>query len=154
PIAVIAEKGEDIAKIGAGAPAPAAAPSKSGPQPARPAQRSSAGEAKPEEAEPEEAGDGRLRVSPVARRMAEDRGIDLNKLRGSGPSGRIIKRDVIAAAEGASETAEIIEAARPLAVTRQRVQPEPGQTVLPGPLAPTLGKTVALSSIRQTIAKR
>lgn len=43
--------------------------------------------------------EGAMRVSPVARRMAEDMGVDLAQVRGSGPAGRIIKRDIEAAAE-------------------------------------------------------
>lgn len=38
--------------------------------------------------------DGRIRVSPLARKIAEDRGIDLNQVSGSGPSGRIVKADI------------------------------------------------------------
>ena len=48
----------------------------------------------------DDAGGHRTRVSPVARRMADERGIDLRSLHGSGPDGRIIKRDVEAAATG------------------------------------------------------
>lgn len=40
-----------------------------------------------------------MRVSPVARRMAEEFGVDLSQVRGSGPGGRIIKRDIETAAE-------------------------------------------------------
>ncbi|HEX5498876.1 MAG TPA: dihydrolipoamide acetyltransferase family protein, partial [Thermomicrobiales bacterium] len=45
---------------------------------------------------PEENG-GRPRSSPLARRLASDRGLDLGQVRGSGPGGRIIKRDIEAA---------------------------------------------------------
>ncbi len=38
--------------------------------------------------------DGRIKVSPLARKMAEERGIDLGKVRGSGPHGRIVKDDI------------------------------------------------------------
>lgn len=41
-----------------------------------------------------EAGDGRIKASPLARNMAEERGIDLRRVQGSGPEGRIIKRDI------------------------------------------------------------
>lgn len=44
-------------------------------------------------------GDGRLRVSPVARRLASENSIDLHSLDGSGPEGRIVKRDVQRAIE-------------------------------------------------------
>ncbi len=42
--------------------------------------------------------DGRVRASPVARRLAQEKGIDLAQLRGTGPDGRIVRRDVEAAA--------------------------------------------------------
>ncbi len=48
-------------------------------------------------------GDGRLKSSPLARRMAKEHGINLGQLQGSGPEGRIIKRDVQAAMEGVAE---------------------------------------------------
>jgi pyruvate dehydrogenase E2 component (dihydrolipoamide acetyltransferase) len=46
---------------------------------------------------------GRIIVSPIAARMAAERGINLRTLTGSGPGGRIIKRDIEAAASGAGE---------------------------------------------------
>ena len=45
-------------------------------------------------------GDGRVKASPVARRMAEERGVELGAIEGTGPGGRIVKADVEAAAEG------------------------------------------------------
>src|SRR3954453_16526993 len=42
----------------------------------------------------EEKGDGRVKASPIARRIAEEKGVDLGSLAGSGPGGRIIKADV------------------------------------------------------------
>src|SRR5439155_23656356 len=39
----------------------------------------------------------RLRVTPVARRLAAEKGVDLTRLHGSGPEGRILERDVIQA---------------------------------------------------------
>jgi pyruvate dehydrogenase E2 component (dihydrolipoyllysine-residue acetyltransferase) len=44
-------------------------------------------------------GDGRVKASPVARRMARDLGVELAQLEGTGPGGRIVKADVQAAAE-------------------------------------------------------
>jgi len=41
---------------------------------------------------------GGVRASPIARRIADEQGIDLKRLRGSGPEGRIVKKDVISAA--------------------------------------------------------
>ena len=60
-------------------------------------------------------GDGRVKASPVARRMARDLGVELAQLEGTGPGGRIVKADVQAAAEngggGTTETAEEPESA-------------------------------------------
>jgi pyruvate dehydrogenase E2 component (dihydrolipoamide acetyltransferase) len=52
-----------------------------------------------EREKPEPSGDGRMKASPVARRMAEELGVELARLEGSGPGGRIVKADVEAAAE-------------------------------------------------------
>jgi pyruvate dehydrogenase E2 component (dihydrolipoamide acetyltransferase) len=94
----------------------------------------------------------RLRVSPVARRMAEEGGLDLASLEGSGPAGRIIKRDVIAAFErGAGSPA--ITTATALALPRAAAAPSTGLAPL-APLASLTGRTVALSGMRQTIARR
>ncbi|HEU4630747.1 MAG TPA: pyruvate dehydrogenase complex dihydrolipoamide acetyltransferase [Gemmatimonadaceae bacterium] len=51
------------------------------------------------------AGDGRLRSSPLARRLASERGLDLGAIQGSGPGGRIIRRDIEAAATAAPPAA-------------------------------------------------
>jgi len=74
----------------------------------------------PQEMEAE--GDGRLpegvRATPVARRLARERGLDLKSLSGSGPQGRILKSDVEAAL---TAPAPAFQAARPTAAT-ERVQ--------------------------------
>ncbi len=108
-IAVIAAAGEDIGALipagqssdGAAArsPAPAAAP-------AAKAQKEAGGvttlEAPPAEAPPEERAasgsapddGGRVKASPLARRLAADGGVALSSIQGSGPGGRIVKKDV------------------------------------------------------------
>jgi pyruvate dehydrogenase E2 component (dihydrolipoamide acetyltransferase) len=66
--------------------------------------------------EPSEAanGDGRPKASPVARRMAKEQGLDLSKLEGSGPGGRIVKADVEKAGAGpVGETGSEPATARP-----------------------------------------
>ncbi|MBK7405652.1 MAG: 2-oxo acid dehydrogenase subunit E2 [Phycisphaerales bacterium] len=84
----------------------------------------------------------RVFASPLARKIAEERGVDLASLHGSGPSGRITRKDVEAAtpAGGASDAG----AASP------RVQPV---LVAAGPTS-LEDRTVPLSNIRATIAKR
>jgi pyruvate dehydrogenase E2 component (dihydrolipoamide acetyltransferase) len=58
-----------------------------------------------------EAGAGRLRTSPLARRLASERGLELTGVQGSGPGGRIVKRDV----EAAASTPRTLRAAAPAA---------------------------------------
>ncbi|MGB6948392.1 MAG: pyruvate dehydrogenase complex dihydrolipoamide acetyltransferase [Methyloceanibacter sp.] len=61
-------------------------------------------------------GKDRIFASPLARRLAHERGIDLRALNGSGPRGRIVKRDLdrvlvdVAVAEEAAETVEVVDA--------------------------------------------
>ena len=47
-------------------------------------------------------GGDRMRVSPLARRMASEMGVELSQVQGSGPGGRVVKRDVLLAAENRS----------------------------------------------------
>ena len=55
--------------------------------------------------EPDE-GNGRVKASPIARRMARDLGVELSGISGSGPGGRIVKADVEAAAGNGKQAAE------------------------------------------------
>jgi pyruvate dehydrogenase E2 component (dihydrolipoamide acetyltransferase) len=63
---------------------------------------------------------GRLIVSPIAARMAAENNLDLKTIRGSGPNGRIIKRDIEIALEGSS---------RPSAISSQAIQFTPSTQV-------------------------
>ncbi|MFL5901767.1 MAG: dihydrolipoamide acetyltransferase family protein [Solirubrobacterales bacterium] len=79
-------------------PPPAVAKASSGAvPPAAPPADAAAINAVPEAAD----GDGRVKASPVARRIANERGLDLGELEGSGPGGRIVKADVERAASSA-----------------------------------------------------
>ncbi|MBE3064781.1 MAG: 2-oxo acid dehydrogenase subunit E2 [Spirochaetes bacterium] len=84
-IAVLGSPGEDISGL-LGAPAQAPKPSVTGP-----AAAAKTAIVPPPSAPPI---GGRLRSSPLARKLAEDRSIDLRSITGSGPGGRIVKRDV------------------------------------------------------------
>jgi pyruvate/2-oxoglutarate dehydrogenase complex dihydrolipoamide acyltransferase (E2) component len=122
---------EEYAKISGGAAArPAASPAVEFNE-----NLTSTGALMPSPATPVAAGPtGRIKASPLARKLARDRGIDLAALQGSGPGGRIVKRDVLAAGAGASATAApsepgtlSIKAAVPLqgmrgAIARRMVQ--------------------------------
>src|SRR4051794_36906300 len=64
----------------------------------------------------------RVKASPVARRMAEERGIDLGSIQGSGPGGRVVKADVEAAGDGAPAQEEKEEEAP--ATTEEEAKPQ------------------------------
>jgi pyruvate dehydrogenase E2 component (dihydrolipoamide acetyltransferase) len=60
-----------------------------------------------------EVGNGRMIVSPIAARMAAENGIDLTSVKGSGPQGRIIKRDIEAAMSGEQKAVGVEQTAQP-----------------------------------------
>jgi pyruvate dehydrogenase E2 component (dihydrolipoamide acetyltransferase) len=106
-IAVIAEPAEDIAAVVAAAPAAPGAPAaRAVPAPAAPAATTVPAAGAPAEG-------GRLKASPLARKIAAQSGVDLRLVRGSGPGGRIVRRDVEAAAGGAPAAAGVAVAAGP-----------------------------------------
>ncbi len=166
PIAIVALEGEDVAKVKAGGakggaaapaapaakPAPVAAPVAAAPAPA-PTPVVQTATRHGMEGFPVESDEGpRMRVSPVARRMAEDNGIDINAVKGTGPGGRVIKRDVEQAIENKSSAktaATSISPAQALAVSTS------GVPTASAPLALSMpGRDVALTGMRQTIARR
>lgn len=96
-IAVLAEEGEDVAAAAAAADGAApAAPKAAAPKAEEKAEAPKAEAAKPEapKAEPAKADGERVFASPLARRVAKEKGVDLKSVKGSGPKGRIILRDV------------------------------------------------------------
>jgi pyruvate dehydrogenase E2 component (dihydrolipoamide acetyltransferase) len=90
---------------------------------------------------------GRVKASPLARRLAKELGVDLGSLQGTGPGGRIVKADVEAGAKAGPAPAGTPAPAAPVPV--------------PGPVGSGAGgsgkgaaQTVALSKLQQTIARR
>jgi pyruvate dehydrogenase E2 component (dihydrolipoyllysine-residue acetyltransferase) len=106
-IAVLAGEGEDVKAVGASAansaPAPKAAqPAKTPtapPKSAAPVQQPAAPSA-PSPPTPAAASSNRIFSSPLARRLAKEAGVDLSRVSGSGPHGRVIARDIDAAKSG------------------------------------------------------
>ncbi len=140
-IAVIAGGDEDISGIegasggggAAAAAAPAAEPAKeAAPAPAAPAPAAPAAAASPAPAAPAAPAGGRIKASPLARRLAEEMGVDLASVQGSGPGGRIVKRDIEAAKE-----------AGPTAPAAPSWTPDEAEY-----------EDVPISQMRKTIAKR
>jgi pyruvate dehydrogenase E2 component (dihydrolipoamide acetyltransferase) len=136
-IAVIGEQGEEVAAEapstdGGAARVPDATEEEGAPGTAREAERERgrAASAQPEAARAPARGDGRVKASPLARRIARERGIDLAQIDGTGPEGRVVAEDVERAA-AAPAAAPAVAAATEEGVERRE-----------------------LTSIRRTIARR
>ena len=107
-IAIVAEEGEDITSV-EDAPAPTAKPKEAAPAPDEVTKVPTP--AKPVEAKAAAPHEGtRIFATPLARRIARDKGIDLKTVKGSGPRGRIIKADL----DGARPSVSTAPAAAPL----------------------------------------
>jgi len=146
PIAILAGEGEEVS---AAAPAPKSEatppPKKEDPKvetapPAQGGGETPAAPSAPAAAPKADSGD-RIKASPLARRLAEAQGIDLSKLTGSGPGGRIVRADLGKAAGGAMATpapAAAAPVAAPATVDALDIPHE----------------AVKLSNMRKTIARR
>jgi pyruvate dehydrogenase E2 component (dihydrolipoamide acetyltransferase) len=88
-------------------------------------------DAEPDDAAPQPESGGRVKASPLARRIARERGIDLSQVRGTGPDGRVVAEDV--------ERAE----AQPASVAQPAAAPAAGEV-----------ESRPLSNTRKTIARR
>jgi pyruvate dehydrogenase E2 component (dihydrolipoamide acetyltransferase) len=155
PIAVVSAPGEAVdfdALLGAGAPQ-AAAPETGAPIERAPAAQVMDEAQPPEPAAPElmqfPAG---VRVSPLARRMAEENGINLRQVQGTGPDGRITKKDIQAylAAPRAVPAPAVIPAA-PAAPTPA---PAPVPPIAYTPGAPIPDTVVPLNRLRGAVGRR
>ena len=151
PIAVLLEEGESADDIGA-TPAPKAAPA-AAEKPAGAASAAAPAAAAPAPAAPKTADGGRVFASPLARRIAAEKGVDLASVQGSGPHGRIVKADVEGAKPGA---------AKPAAAAAAPAAAAPAPAAPSGPSAETVLKMYAdreyvevqLDGMRRTIAAR
>ena len=153
PIAVLLDEGE---KLGAApAASPVAASAKAAPAAAAVAAPAAAA---PVAAAPAAAG-ARVFASPLARRIAAEKGLDLTKVQGTGPHGRIVKADVEGAKPGAA--APVAAAVAPQAVANAAAS-APAASMPTGMAAETVMKMyadrpyeeIALDGMRRTIAAR
>jgi pyruvate dehydrogenase E2 component (dihydrolipoyllysine-residue acetyltransferase) len=135
PIAVVGEKGE---KVDVGALEVESAPEKEAPAPAEtPAPQPAPAAAKEAATTPE----GRIKASPLARRVAEEKNVNLGNIQGSGPGGRIVRRDIEA----------VLAGGQPSALSAQPV------STLGPPSAVVVShedQTIQLTKLRQAIARR
>ncbi|MEY9781482.1 pyruvate dehydrogenase complex dihydrolipoamide acetyltransferase [Sinorhizobium fredii] len=154
-IAVLAADGEDVAtaaKGGNGAAAPASAAKAEAPAPAAPA--ASPAPAAAPAAPAQAAGEGkRVFSSPLARRLAKEAGIDLSAIAGSGPYGRVVKKDVESAVSGgtAKPAAAPAAAQAPAAAPLAKGMSEDAVLKL---FEPGSYELVPHDGMRKTIAKR
>src|SRR5579875_2231267 len=143
PIALLLREDEDESAL----PPPAAPAAAVTTPPGRGAEPAPAPPAPPPPAAapaPAEPG-GRIFASPLARRMAQQAGLDLAAIKGSGPQGRIVKADIAAAAPAPIPAPAAEPAAAPPALSRERV------AALAGGVPYTLRP---LTAMRRTIARR
>ncbi len=96
-----------------------------------------------EQAAPPPSGDGRVKASPIARRIAQERGLDLAAIPGSGPGGRIVKADVERAVTAPEAVPTPAAPAVPTAGARERPETAKGEV-----------EVVELTKVQQTIARR
>ena len=153
PIALLLEDGESASDAKATAPKSEAAPKAE----AAPKNEPASSEAKAAPPAPKAADGGRVFASPLARRIAADKGIDLSGVTGSGPHGRIVKADVEGASPQAKPAAAATEAAAPAAAKAGAPAAMPT-----GPSTDTVLKMyegrayteIKLDGMRKTIAAR
>jgi pyruvate dehydrogenase E2 component (dihydrolipoamide acetyltransferase) len=129
PIAIVGEEGEEVE-------APAATPEKSEEKAEeKPASENTTDPAPTQQASSTPEGD-RIKASPLAKKIANDKNIELANLQGSGPGGRIVKKDVEAALESGAA---------------------PGKPSAPSAVSTVVSgedETVQLTKLRQAIARR
>ncbi|MBX7493096.1 pyruvate dehydrogenase complex dihydrolipoamide acetyltransferase [Qipengyuania sp. 1NDW9] len=145
-IAMLAEDGEDLDEAAAAAPAGDAAPA---PAPAEAKEEAApaptpAPVPAPAPAAAKSDDGNRIKASPLARRIAEQRGLDLSTINGSGPNGRIVKADVEDAKPGAAPAKEA--AATPA--------PAPAKPATMGGDLDAPYEAQKLNNVRKVIARR
>jgi pyruvate dehydrogenase E2 component (dihydrolipoyllysine-residue acetyltransferase) len=124
-VAFIGAEGEDVPEVEAAAPAaPKEETKTSEPEPAPAAEVSQDAAVA--------AGNGRIKASPLARRIARERGIELTAIRGTGPDGRIVAEDVERAEAGGPAAQSVAAPAVPAGEVER----------------------IPLSNVRKTIARR
>jgi pyruvate dehydrogenase E2 component (dihydrolipoamide acetyltransferase) len=183
-LAIVAQEGdtlavgETIARIGEGGSGNGAAPAEqqreeggedesggesetataTAEQEAPPEEPSEPAEPREEQPADEGGGNGRIKASPVARRMARELGLELGQVQGTGPGGRIVKADVEAASKGdGAEAAAPAEApAAPEAAPAEEEPKKAPPAVVSGDSQTGKGETSTqdLTRLQQTVARR
>ena len=169
-IATLAEEGEDASAVSPSAaiakaepagvtktqtparPEPVEGPSLSSPQAPATEEKSGASTSPARADVGGSSGSGRIIASPLAKRIAANKGIDLTTIKGSGPGGRIVKADVEGAAPGTASAKSAMTAAAPPSAA-----PTPSPAPTQAAAIPDFGipfEDQKLSMMRKTIARR
>jgi pyruvate dehydrogenase E2 component (dihydrolipoamide acetyltransferase) len=157
-IGVIAGEGEDAKSVSApaasAAPAKAEAPKSAAPKAEAPA---AAAAPAPAAAAPASSGGSRSFASPLARRIARDAGLDLNAIKGSGPHGRVVEKDVESAKAGGGAKAAPTAAPAGAPAAKPAAAPlasGPSDEQVKKLFAPGSYEEVPHDGMRKTIARR
>jgi pyruvate dehydrogenase E2 component (dihydrolipoamide acetyltransferase) len=164
-IAILAEEGEDASSISTKSETPVPAAKESEPKPDATDPNDTGSESKPVERTEEQAEDhgrpadaapapapssgDRIKASPLARRLAADKGVDLGGVTGSGPNGRIVKADIDGAKAGAAPAKPAAAAA-----AAESAAPAPVAAAKPAAIPDVPHEATKLSNVRKTIARR
>lgn len=141
-IAVLLEEGEDASALKDAVAAPTPEKPKTEKKAEEPEKKEEKSQAKPAP-EPRAEKTGRIFASPLARRLAEQQGIDLSAMEGSGPRGRIVKADLEGAPKSAPKEHAASGAAAPASNVDARAFYEKGSY-----------EEIPLDGMRKTIARR
>lgn len=141
-IAIIGEEGEDISALLDGTDSSLETKATPSDSKEKEAESKPSAVASSSSKETESDDTGRIKASPLARKIAEDKGIDLSKVNGSGPEGRIVKKDV--------EDFKEVAASAPVTVPKVASAPVPLRTSFKS----LESKEVKVSQMRKVIARR
>jgi pyruvate dehydrogenase E2 component (dihydrolipoamide acetyltransferase) len=162
PLCAVGKPGETVEAPAGAAPAPAAkeepkkeaaaAKAEAAPAPAASGEKKSAelqkpsADAAPAPSAPARAEGERIKISPLAKKLADEKGIDPGSVTGSGPGGRIVRADIEAAAKNPKPSASASKSSAPAASFSG------GNVGAKGPIQDE--RTVAVSTMRGVIGKR
>ena len=156
PIAMLLEDGEDASALDKAVEVSAPPPASAEAAPSASAESSHAGRSSP--SAPVASGKDRVFASPLARRMAQQAGLDLAGIRGTGPHGRIVKSDIEKAArDGGAGKATAPAAGREEGQGQGQGQAMPAAAVpaaLPSTPPERTHREVPLNAMRKVIARR
>ncbi|MEO0369955.1 MAG: pyruvate dehydrogenase complex dihydrolipoamide acetyltransferase [Pseudomonadota bacterium] len=156
PIAMLLEEGESADDIATAPAAPAAPPEPTAPAATETTAETTAEAPAASAAPPADKASGSERIfaSPLARRIAAQKGLDLSQISGSGPHGRIVKADVETAEARPRESQETQPAAAPQSQSAAPAQSGPATDTVLAMYQDREFEEVSLDGMRKTIAAR